>query len=276
VPDAKLQSHLSRLEAPELIGAAFKIAGFDLGKRPTYATAANISGVRTRTLTFSQRRDSRTIFATDSRYGHLRKDGAWTGPDRPVIVACRRVLRAARIPVPDIAGIDVVSEYGAVAERLSEKEVRLEEPELLRKLAYAGRAAEGLPVWSSHVIVGLTRKGLVGHLELHWPRLPPEVIKEAQVLQAMVRRGFAPRELPGARIESIEAGIIHSPAVGFFIDVTAAIRVVYVGNDPLIGRKPTLYLDRHGELVRLPRDMHPAKYEHSERAAPRSANQGSV
>ena len=54
-------------------------------------------GVRTRTQTFSQRRDSLTIFANDGHYGHLGKAGTWTGPDRTVVAACRRVLRAARI-----------------------------------------------------------------------------------------------------------------------------------------------------------------------------------
>jgi hypothetical protein len=265
----KLHEHLSAVERPQLIKAASRIAGFDLGKRPTYASAANVSGARTRTLTFSQRRDSRTIFATDSRYGHRAKAGAWTGSDRTAAAGCRRVLRAARIPPVEVAGIDVVSEYGAVAERLSEQDVRVEEPELLRKLACARRALGGIPVWSSHAVVGLTRKGLVGHLELHWPTLLAEVMEEAKVLQSIVKRGFKPPKLPGARVESIGAGILHSPAIGFFMDATPAIRVVYVDEEPLIGRKPTLYLDRHGELVRLPRDIEPKKPEPRERERPR-------
>src|SRR5690349_11764849 len=104
--DDKVRRQLSGLEAPELIDAAAKIAGFDLGKRPTYASEANVSGVRTRTQTFSWRRDSVTVFATDTRYGHLGKAGAWTGSDRRVIAGCRRVLRGAHIPAAEIGGID--------------------------------------------------------------------------------------------------------------------------------------------------------------------------
>jgi hypothetical protein len=271
MPDDKVRRQLSGLEAPELIDAAAKIAGFDLGKRPTFATAANVSGVRTRTHTFSRRRDSLTIFATDARYGHLGKAGAWTGPDRSAITGCRRVLRAARIPAAEISGVDVVSEYGTVAERLTEDEIRVEEPQLLRKLARASRAVDGVPVWSSHVVVGLTAKGEVGQLELHWPHLAPEVVKEANVLASLVERGFKAPELPGARMESVEAGVIHSPAIGFFIDVMPAIRVVYVGEEPTLGRKPTLYLDRHGELVARPRDIDAKPPDQRERGAPGQA-----
>jgi hypothetical protein len=84
-----------------------------------------------------------------------------------------------------------------------------------------------------------------------------------------VGRGFEHRDLPGARVESIEAGVIHSPAIGLFMDVMAVIRVVYIGDDPRVGRKPTLYFDRHGDLVTLPRDIPPANPEPAGRTARR-------
>jgi hypothetical protein len=265
----KLHSRLSELERPELIDAATKVAGFDLGKRPTFGTAANVSGVRTRTHSFSRRRDSLTIFARDINYGHLKKAGAWTGPDRALVAACRRVLRAARVPSAEIGSIEVLSEHGTVAERQSGSEFRVEKPELLRKVGRAHRVVDGLPIWSSHLIVGLTRDGDVGQLELHWPRLHPEVIKEGKLLQSIVKRGFKAEEVAGARLESIEAGVLHSPAIGFFMDVTAAIRAVYVGKDPTRGRKPVFYLDRHGDRITPPRAIQPAKRVDAGRAAPR-------
>src|SRR6266542_2289077 len=60
----------------ELTKAASAIAGFTF-TRAEYRSAANISGLRTKTLTFSSRHDSRTQFASDNRYGHLGKAGAW-------------------------------------------------------------------------------------------------------------------------------------------------------------------------------------------------------
>jgi hypothetical protein len=63
----------------------------------------------------------------------------------------------------------------------------------------------------------------------------------------------------------LHPGVIHSPAIGFFMDVTAAIRAVYRGDDPGVGRKPTLYLDRHGQRVALPRDIQAEQPETAER-----------
>ena len=249
---------LSRLEAPELIRSASRIVGFDLGKRPTFGTAANISGVRTKTLTFSQRRDSLTIFARDETYGYGRKAGAWTGPNKDMVARTRKILRAARLPDAEIRRIKVISERGTVAERLKSGEVRVERPELLRKLARAERRATGMPVWSSHALVGLTQKGAVGYLEIHWPHVAPAVLAEAKALAAVVRAGFDPEDVRGAEVESVEAGVIHSPAIGFFMDVVPVIRCVYRAKETRLGTKPVLYLDRHGERVSLPRGIEPA------------------
>jgi hypothetical protein len=246
------------MEGPELMRSASRIAGFDLGKRPTFGSAANISGVRTKTLTFSQRRDSLTIFARDETYGYKRKAGAWIGPDKDLVARTRKILRSARIPDAEIRRIRVVSERGTVGERLKSGEVRVERPELLRKLARAERRVAGVPVWSSYAVVGLTERGMVGFLEIHWPHLVPAVLDEAKTLAGVVKAGFGPEELRGAELESVEAGVIHSPAIGFFIDVAPVIRCVYRANETRLGTKPVLYFDRHGERVALPRSIDPA------------------
>lgn len=272
MPDnSSLQRQLARIASAELIDAAEAVAGFAF-KRPQFGSAANVSGVRTKTLAFSQRHDSRTVFASNAGYGHIGRAGVWTGPDRTAAAACRRVLRAAKVPAKEIEGIDVVSEMGQSAERTSDNEVRVQEPTLMRKVARARRAVDGLPVWSSYAIVGLTADGDLGRLELHWPDLPEAVVKEGRVLQELADRRVEPPGLPGARPERVEAGIIHSPAVGFFMDVTAALRVIYQSDEPTVGRKPTLYLDRHGEPVARPRDISPAKPDAVDRPTPPKAH----
>lgn len=265
MPDrTDVHRHLARTETPALVETAAKVAGFDLGKRPEFATAANVSGVRNRSFTFSQRRDSRTMFASDVGYGIGGKAGAWRGADRELVGSCRRALRAAGVPSKEVAGVEVLSEFGATGERV-DGEMRLEEPELLRKIAVARRGLESLPVWSSYANVGLTADGRLGWLELHWPVVAPEIVKEAHLLQAVVERKFEPPEMPGARARAMEAGILHSAAIGFFMDVTAAVRVVYEPDDPEMGRLATLYIDRHGDLVALPRDIKPITPEPRER-----------
>ncbi len=260
------QRFLHRTEAPELIEAATQVAGFDLGKRPEFAFAANVSGVRNRTFTFSRRRDSRTIFAGDTRYGIAGKAGAWQGGDREVIGALRGALKAAGVPSKEVVGVNVLSEFGAAGE-VVDGEVRAEQPTLLRKIGAARRAVEQLPVWSSYAKVGLTADGRVGWLELHWPVVGPEVLKEAHLLRSLVERGFPVPDVRGARLQSVEAGVLHSPAIGFFMDVTPAARAVFAPEDPEMGRLATLYVDRHGEFVDLPRDIRPAKPDDRKREA---------
>jgi hypothetical protein len=268
MPDTPSQPHLSRIVANELVDAASAIAGFKITKRD-FASAANISGIRSKTQTFSSRHDSRTLFASDNRYGPAGKAGAWTGENKTAVAACRRVLRAAKVSPKEISAVDVVSEMGQVAERVSGEKFRPHEPTVLRKLARARRAVDGIPVWSSYAKVGLTGKGEVGSLELHWPELPAAVVKEAGVLQALVKRGgFKPPEVADARAETVEAGVIHSPAVGFFMDVVPVVRVIYTAAKSEVGRKPTFHLDRHGRPVVMPRDIEPAKHEPVSRQKP--------
>ena len=256
-------------ESSELAEAALAIVGFKLAEYE-YGAAANVSGIRTKTQTFSLRRDSRTVFASDLEYGHQRRLGAWTGNGRVVVTACRRALRAAKVPTKEITAIEVLTEMGQTAERESGEKVRVHEPTQLRRVARARRAVSGIPVWSSYATVGLNAAGEVGHLELHWPEIPSLVVKEARILQELVKEGLKPPEVPGARAEGLEAGIVHSPAVGFFMDVVAAIRVIYVGDQPTVGRKPTLYLDRHGEPVALPRDIPSAEVGLRDRPKPKA------
>jgi hypothetical protein len=259
--DIPPQGDLSRVVARQLADAASAIAGFKIATRD-FASAANISGIRNKTQMFSLRHDSRTLFATDSRYGHLAKAGAWTGDDKTVIAACRRVLRAAKVPSKEIAAIEVVTDMGQVAERVSDTEFRVHKATVLRKLGRTRRAIDEIPVWSSHAMVGLVAAGTIGSLELHWPEIPDVAVKEADVLHTLLkRRAFKPPEVADARPETVEAGIIHSPAIGFFMDVVPVIRVVYLPVNPELRRKPTLYLDRHCRAVSMPRDIELAHSE---------------
>ena len=273
MPDMTAQQRrLYRIARQELVDAAKSIAGFTLS-RPEVGSAANVSGIRSKNLTFSQRHDSRTVFATDARYGHLRKLGAWTGSDRTAVAACRRVLRAAKVPPAQIQTIDALSEFGQVAERATEDEFQVYEPLVLRKVAQAKRTMDDIAVWSSYANVGLTAGGNIGWIELHWPDVPPAVLKEARLLVALVTLGYEPPELPDARVESVEPGVIHSPAIGFYMDVAAAVRITYSGVSPGVGRKAALYLDRHGEPVARPRDIEPAKPDTIDRPKPDKADE---
>jgi hypothetical protein len=271
MPDVeKVQRSLSRIEAGELREVASRVVGVEW-KRAEFASAANMSGVRRGTFTFSRRHDSHTMFAADTRYGHRRERGAWTGSDRKAVAACRQVLRSVKVPGREVAAVDVIAEFGRSAERLTDGKTRLSDPQLLRKLARARRAIDGVPVWSSYAQVGLADDGELGWMEVHWPHVSAPVLSEAHTLRQLVRRGFDPPELPGARAESVEAGVLHSPALGPFMDITPAVRVIYTAEEPAVGRKPVLYLDRHGEPVPEPRQVSDVEPVSRERPKPKQA-----
>lgn len=86
------QQDLAELQEPALGRTAFEVAGFRFGEDAEFASATTVSGLRAGSLTFSQRHDSLTIFATDSRYGYGRDLGAWTGSEEELSSAAATIL----------------------------------------------------------------------------------------------------------------------------------------------------------------------------------------
>lgn len=242
--ESELLERFAELEIPELRDIARAATGWEING-PEYGSARNVSGLRDGERVFSRRLDSRTAFASDNRYGQGGALGAWTGNDRRAAAALRRVLRAFSVPNAEIAGIDVQAEFGQVAEAIGGTDVRLEQPELLRKLARGTRAIGGIPIWSSYALVGLTAKAEIGLAEVHWPELAPSMLREAARLTRIVERGLEMPEVDAARLESFEVGVVHSPAIAFSLDTAPAIRAVYAPIEQTMGKKTVRYLDRH-------------------------------
>jgi hypothetical protein len=92
-------------------------------------------------------------------------------------------------------------------------------------------------------------------MELHWPKIPKYVMTEAHRLKYKVEHGWQPSKQKGAIVELIEAGIVHSAALGFLMDIYPAIRVIYAPEDKRMGRKLTLYLNRDGKAIPNPREF---------------------
>jgi hypothetical protein len=92
-------------------------------------------------------------------------------------------------------------------------------------------------------------------MQVHWPEISAEVVRQGHTLQETVKAGWRAPEQKGARVESTEVGIVHSPAVGFVMDIYPAIRVIYAPEDEAMGRKLMLYLDGNGKTVATPRQF---------------------
>jgi hypothetical protein len=265
--------------APETVGRLQALAegpfGLKLEGQAQSGAAANLAGIRTDTLLVSQRLDSRTYFVQDDRYGLDRPAGLFAGSDEDLLARARELMVAVDVPAAEMGHATVIHEklqIGA-ANPISGRLV-LGESRDGQRLAEIQRSVAGVPVFSSRALVGLSKSGSVGTLEIHWPEVPAQVLREAQRLQEVVRAGWSAPEQKGARVESIEAGIIHSGAAGFVMDIQPAIRVIYAAENPRLGRKLTLYLDDKGTSVPQPRQFEKNNEAPSAPRVPPQSNNG--
>jgi hypothetical protein len=221
---------------------------------------ANLVGIRTEHVLFSRRLDSRTYFVQDTRFGIGREAGVFHGVDKAHLKACRDILKRLKISTSEIANEMVVKEHLQAA-RVDHKTqtVHKEKVQEGKYFARLSRAVAKRPVWSSGMVLGLTKDQSVGYLQLHWPELPTHVLEEAHHLAYRVENQWHAPEQAGADVESIEAGVIHSPAMALLMDIYPAIRVIYRPKDARLGQKAVYFYDRHGKPVPIPRqaDMPP-------------------
>lgn len=243
-------------QVKQLDDLARNVLKLDLGKAPESGAARNMVGLRSDQLVFSHRVDSRTYFVQDNRYGVYKESGIFQGSDADLMNRSREILRQLGIPEDEITRAVVLKEKYQTG-KVDPKTRKVSPGEIQdgRRMADFSRNTEGVPVFSSRALIGLTRQSGIGLMELHWPAIPKADVSRAKRLQALIRRGWRAPSLKGARVESVEAGIIHSPAVGFVMDIYPAIRVIYASDDRNLGKRPVRYVDENGRSVSVPRQF---------------------
>lgn len=248
------QDYSDETELQRVRQTAEDVLGLTFDRVIQSGSEANLVGIRSERLMFSQRLDSRTYFVQDSQYGLNREAGVFTGPDQEQLELCHTILQELGIPLSEIREEVVRKEQTQLAQIDREKgSIRMEEIQEGKSFVSISRQTNGLPVWSSNMLLGLTKEKRIGFMQLHWPKIPDHMLTEARRLAYKVKHDWRPPEQQGATIESVEAGIIHSPAIGFLMDIYPVIRVVYKPLNEAAGKKPVLYLDRHGNAGPIPR-----------------------
>jgi hypothetical protein len=253
--DETPRDHSDEAEIEDLERVARDVLGLELDEVTRRGSELNMLGLQAGDLTVSQRLDSRTYFVQDTG-GAARGEEAPDISDEDVLDVCRRTMEQLAIPSSEVGDEAVLTER-MQAGQLDRVRGTMEMGEVRvgTKLARISRQIERLPVWSSGMKLSLTARKGIAFMELHWPEIPAEVIKEAHRLAYRLEKGWRPPEQVGVTVESAEAGILHSPAVSLVMDIYPAIRVIYTPDDERIGRKLTLYLDRHGRDVPRPREF---------------------
>lgn len=222
-----------------------------------FRSEANFIGFRSKEILVSRRTDSRTYFVQDLVVrGRGNEAEPYQGSDREFLERFRQAFELLEIPSAEIKDEKILHELtqeGQVNRQTGK--VAMEEPRPGARWATASRQIEGLPVFSSRAVLRFGGKGAIDFLEFHWPMIPQDTILEAHRLDYKIKKGWHPPALEGARVESVEAGIVHSPAIGFVMDFYPAIRVIYAPTEKGLGKKAVKYLDRNGHDIPAPRQF---------------------
>src|SRR5713226_1391575 len=162
------QDYSDETELQRVRQTAEDVLGLTFDRVIQSGSEANLVGIRSERLMFSQRLDSRTYFVQDSQYGLNREAGVFTGPDQEQLELCHTILQGLGIPLSEIREEVVRKEQTQVAQIDREKgSIRMEEIQEGKSFVSISRQANGLPVWSSNMLLGLTKEKRIGFMQLH-------------------------------------------------------------------------------------------------------------
>lgn len=244
----------------------------DFGAKQMAGTERNIVGIRYEHGLLSRRLDSRTFFAQDDRLGQA-ANAYFSESDDEFLGRTRKILATLGVPAGEIGREVVLTEKVQTARFDPTLNAHVAgDIKVGRRYAEVARQVDGIPVFSSRASLTLKHDGRVGALEVHWPEVPKHIRADAARLQRAVRDQWKPPPVKGAQVESAEVGIVHSPAIGFAMDMAAVIRVIYRSDDPAIGKKPVYLYNAAGEVLPPPRTFE--FVPHEEPLAPRPATKG--
>ena len=246
LPDAAA----NRLKA---LGA--KTFGIIWGERVLALSDRGFQVVTDGTTTLSYRPKGNAYFVQTGKEGVLKKS-AFRGSDEQLIARGRTILAGLGVNKAEIAQAKVLQQFTTVGEVNREtRQMKAEHPQKDRRTLLFTRAIRGVPVFDSRLTLDLDREGKVVAFELSWPKIDPKVMQEAARLQKMAKANYEAPVRPGAKVESVQAGILHSTAAGIMDEQVAAIRVVYAPTKSRLGMKPLMYLAATGKPVAIPRNL---------------------
>jgi hypothetical protein len=231
-----------------------------------HGVSAVTDGVTTLTT-----RPGNRIFIIHSRKEFPPSDkNSFTASDAELKSIGMKLLLAAGAREDEIAEVRVLQQFTQSGEtQPGSKVAKLLPIQKSHRTLLISRRVKGIEVVSSRLMLNVDSGGRAAFMELAWPDISSEVLdRAARYMKLAENKEVAPR-LEGASVESVEAVVLHSPAVAFYNDATAAIRVIYRPNAKQVGQKAVRYIDERGEEVILPRDVDRLREEPLKRAEER-------
>ena len=247
---------LSKEDAKALADFGTKAFGIHWNGQMRSAVEKNVQAVSDGTITLTTRKGSRTYIVNNKKLTSSPAQLDYAGKDADLQKIGMRFLQAAGVNRAEISDVRVVHQTTQTALRdPTASGFKLDKPKSGAPTLMVARQIDGIPVISSRTVLNVDRIGNVAFMELSWPDIAPEVVDRAQRLRKIASAQYQAPRVEGASVESVQAVILHSPAVGFYDDATAAIRVTYRSDSQTTGKLGVRYLDEGGKEVAMPRQI---------------------
>ena len=255
IEDLPKAEALPARDAARLTNIGTKVFQIKWTKKLVAVSDHGFQAVTDGTTTVSYRPAGNAYFVQTGKAG-LAGKSAFRGTDQQLIERGRALLVGLGVNRNEIADTKILQQYVTEGRMNPEtRKVEVNQPRKDRRSLIVTRVLGGVPVVSSRLALDLDGEGKIAALELSWPAIEPKVLEEAARLQKIAKTEFKAPERKGARVESVQAVILHSPAASFVEDHVAAIRVIYAPTESKLGMKPVAYLGMDGRPVAIPRQM---------------------
>lgn len=250
----------------DLAALGAKTFGIRWEGRVVGATERDVMAVTDGVTTLTTRHGSRIFILHNRKRFPPSEHMAFSGSDAGLKRIAMRLLLASGAKEDEIADIKVLQQFTQSGEAIpGSNALKLLPPQRSLRTLVVSRRISGVDVVSSRLTLNLDHTGQVAFLELAWPDISREVLERALHYQKLIVSGYKAPPLDGAEVEATEPVVLHSPAVGFYDDATAAIRVIYRPIAKEVGQKAVRYVDERGDDVKLPRDVDPPHEEATRR-----------
>lgn len=224
--------------------------------------------------TLTTRAGSRTFIIHNRKEFPPSESNEFKGSDAELKSIGIRFLIASGAQQKEIADVQILQQFTQIGEKIGRgMEMRVQEPQTSHRTLLIRRRVAGIDVLSSRLLLNANSAGHIAFMELSWPDINSDMLERASRLRKIVDSRYVAPPLDGAEIEAVEPVLLHSPAIGFYNDTVAAIRVIYRPTARQVGQKAVRYLNERGEDVALPRDAKPLREEAVKRPEPRQAAQ---
>lgn len=269
-PPTSAPRQLDETNAEELAATGSRDFGIKWEGRLIGASDRGVVAVTDGTTTLTNRAGERVFIVRNNKEFPPSDRAIFRGTDADLKNIGLKLLRASGAREDEVADVRVLQQYTQTAEvppgNLPPRMTTLEKS---HRALQIDRRIAGVDVISSRLLLNVDAEGRVAFMELAWPNISPEVLERSARLRRIATDRYTAPRMEGAEIESVQAVILHTPAVGFYNDATAAIRVIYRPTSPQIGQKAVRFVDERGQDVPLPRAIDPPREEALKRSEAR-------